>query len=102
MRNPAGTGFCWAMISLTLVTALAVSEIGAFLVTSGTFVVAIRISLALKLFNYNKIELIRRYLSCSACKYWMPLQVPRTHCSILVTSRRGRVLFTAGPCQTGL
>src|SRR5690242_16926072 len=54
MRNPAGTGFCCAMISFTFATALLVRLIGAFLVTSGTVVVAIRISLALKLFNYIK------------------------------------------------
>jgi hypothetical protein len=42
------------MISFTLATALAVRLIGAFLAISGTVVVAIRISLALKLFNYSK------------------------------------------------
>jgi hypothetical protein len=43
------------MISFTLATALAVRLTGgAFLATSGTVVVAIRISLALKQFNYNK------------------------------------------------
>src|ERR1700739_2981440 len=54
MRNPAGTGLCWPMISLTLATALEVRVMGgaAFLVTSGTVVVAIRISLALKLIDY--------------------------------------------------
>src|SRR5215471_8485725 len=59
MRKPAGTGFCWAMISFTLATALAVRLMGATFLTSGTVVVAIRISLALKLFDYSKC--IRRY-----------------------------------------
>src|ERR1700722_5969929 len=55
MRKPAGTGFCWPIISFTLVTALPVRVTGAaFLATSGTVVVAIRISLALKLFDYSK------------------------------------------------
>src|SRR6266851_3882193 len=54
MRRPAGAGVCCPMMSLTLATALAVRLTGvAFLVTSGlvtsgTVVVAIRISLALK------------------------------------------------------
>src|SRR5215471_9839071 len=55
MRKPAGTGFCWAMISFTLETALVVRVMGADFLTSGTVVVAIRISLALKLFDYSKI-----------------------------------------------
>src|SRR5579863_928675 len=42
------------MISLTLATAFAVRLIGAAFFTSGTVVVAIRISLALKLFDYTK------------------------------------------------
>jgi hypothetical protein len=42
------------------VTALAVSEIGAAFLTSGTVVVAIRISLALKLFDYSKCTLPRQ------------------------------------------
>src|SRR5580658_9013856 len=64
MRKPAGTGFCWPMISFTLLTALAVRVTGGvFLVTSvvtsgfdtvGTVVVAIGISLALKLLDYSK------------------------------------------------
>src|SRR5580693_7118737 len=60
MRKPAGTGFCWLIISFTLVTALAVRVTGGvFLVTSGfvtagMVVVAIGISLALKLFDYSK------------------------------------------------
>src|ERR1700688_1605831 len=65
MRNPAGTGFCWPMISLTLATALAVRLTGGtFLVSSvlipGTVVVAIRISLALKLFDYSRIHFHRK------------------------------------------
>src|ERR1700730_2855258 len=48
-RRPAGTGFCCAMISFTLLTALAVRLMGAFFVsagfTSGVVVVAICISL---------------------------------------------------------
>src|SRR5216684_7547385 len=65
MRKPAGTGFCCPMISFTLETALDVSETGGVLFasgltsgtvvfTSGTVVVAIRISLALKSLNYNR------------------------------------------------
>src|SRR5579863_9217924 len=42
------------MISLTLATAFAVRLMGAAFFTSGTVVVAIRISLALKLFDYTK------------------------------------------------
>src|SRR5579863_1309165 len=45
-RNPAGTGFCWPMISFTFLTAFGVRLIGAtFGVISGVVVVAIRISL---------------------------------------------------------
>jgi hypothetical protein len=44
------------MISFTLVTALGVRVTGGvFFVTSGTVVVAIRISLALKLFDYSNM-----------------------------------------------
>jgi hypothetical protein len=43
------------MISLTLATALAVRVTGGAFFTSGTVVVAIRISLALKLFDYIRI-----------------------------------------------
>jgi hypothetical protein len=42
------------MISFTLATAFAVRVTGAAFLTSGTVVVAIRISLALKLFDYIK------------------------------------------------
>src|ERR1700756_5176526 len=60
MRKPAGTGFCCAIISFTLATALAVRLIGATFLTSGTVVVvAIRISLALKLFDYSKNDPLR-------------------------------------------
>jgi hypothetical protein len=45
------------MISLTLATALLVRVTGAAFLTSGTVVVAIRISLALKLFDYIKCRL---------------------------------------------
>src|SRR5271169_6836685 len=61
MRRPAGTGFCWPMISFTLETALAVSETGGvfftsgtLVFTSGTVVVAIPISLALKYLHYSR------------------------------------------------
>src|SRR5580704_13633426 len=61
MRRPAGTGFCCPMISFTLETALDVSETGGvfftswmLVFTSGTVVVAIRISLALKYLNYSR------------------------------------------------
>src|SRR5580693_3623325 len=61
MRRPAGTGFCCPMISFTLETALAVSETGGvfftswtLVFTSGTVVVAIRISLALKYLHYSR------------------------------------------------
>jgi hypothetical protein len=69
--NPqaGGNGVCWPIISFTLVTALAVRVTGAgFLVTSGvatsgTVVVAIGISLALKLVNYNKYRFRLNYQS---------------------------------------
>src|ERR1700733_4701098 len=61
MRRPAGTGFCCPMISLTLETALGVSETGGVFFTSGglvftvgTVFLAIRISLALKYLNYSR------------------------------------------------
>src|SRR5580698_495971 len=61
MRRPAGTGVCCPMISFTLETALAVRETGGvfftsgtFVFTSGTVVVAMRISLALKYLHYNR------------------------------------------------
>src|SRR5215472_11221771 len=56
MRRPAGTGVCWPMISFTFATAFVVRVIGATFFTSGTVVVAIRISLALKLFDYNRVS----------------------------------------------
>src|SRR5580698_8870714 len=68
MRKPAGTGFCWLMISFTLATALGDRVTGAaFLVTSGLVtagivVVAIGISLALKLFDYSKSRFHHKYL----------------------------------------
>src|ERR1700722_1365458 len=67
MRKPEGTGVCWPIISFTLATAFVVRVTGAaFLVTSlvisGTVVVAIRISLALKLFDYNRCRYPRRNL----------------------------------------
>src|ERR1700757_91917 len=62
MRKPEGTGFCWPIISFTLATALGVRVTGAaFFVTSGTVVVAIRISLALKLFDYSKCLLRQKH-----------------------------------------
>src|SRR5579864_3559917 len=65
MRKPAGTGFCWPMISFTLATALLVRLTGGvFLVTSGMVVVAIRISLALKLFDYSRCRLRQKHHSC--------------------------------------
>src|SRR5260370_19799185 len=65
MGKAAGTGFCCPMISFTLETALDVSETGGVffasgltsgtvVFTSGTVVVAIRISLALKSLNYSR------------------------------------------------
>src|SRR5579864_2257032 len=50
-RKPAGTGFCWAMISLTLATAFEVRINGVFLVVScgwisGVVVVAMNVSLS--------------------------------------------------------
>src|SRR5271165_1663524 len=60
MRRPAGTGFCWPMISFTLATAFAVRVTGAFftsgvvtpgVVTSGTVVVAIHSLLGLETFS---------------------------------------------------
>src|SRR6202161_4867183 len=64
MRSPAGTGVCCPMISLTFETALAVRETGGvffsgftsgtLVFTSGTVVVAMRISLALKYLDYTR------------------------------------------------
>src|SRR6202161_2394018 len=61
MRRPAGTGFCCPMISLTLDTALGVGGTGAAFLTSGTLVltpgtvvVAIYISLAVRFLNYTR------------------------------------------------
>src|ERR1700731_4062171 len=62
MRSPAGTGVCCPIISLTLATALAVNETGGVFFTSGTVVVAIRISLALKYLNYNRADKRRQNL----------------------------------------
>src|SRR5450631_24774 len=62
-RRPAGTGVCWPMISLTLVTALDVRLTGAVFAptsgadgafTSGVVVVAIRISLKRLAKYYSK------------------------------------------------
>src|ERR1700687_5410885 len=62
MRKPEGTGFCWPIISFTLATAFGVKLTGAaFFVTSGTVVVAIRISLALKLFDYTRCRSRQKY-----------------------------------------
>src|SRR5271157_47530 len=108
MRKPAGTGFCWAMISLTLATALAVRVTGGvFLVTSGTVVVAIRISLALKLVDYIRGQFPRAVLAGSHARgesptYWMRPGGSSSHawrlCSSFVT-----VGFSwRQPCQTGL
>src|SRR5579862_2987924 len=59
------------MISLTLATAFAVRVMGAAFFTSGMVVVAIRISLALKLFDYTKYDCL-----CSETvhelTHWMP------------------------------
>src|SRR5580692_8433054 len=62
MRRPAGTGLCCPMMSLTLETALGVSDTGGVFLTStalgftsGIVVVAIRISLALKYINYTRV-----------------------------------------------
>src|ERR1700686_1678517 len=69
MRKPEGTGVCWPIISFTLATALGVRVTGAaFFVTSGMVVVAIRISLALKLFDYSKCCLRQKdYTAESVC-----------------------------------
>src|SRR5579864_4766540 len=55
-RKPAGTGFCWAMISLTLATAFGVRVSGVFLVVScglisGVTVVAMNVSLVRSHYN---------------------------------------------------
>ena len=71
MRKPEGTGFCWPIISFTLVTALGVRVTGAaFFVTSGMVVVAIRISLALKLFDYSKCRLRQKDHTAESV-YWL-------------------------------
>src|SRR5215472_1811745 len=67
MRKPAGTGFCWAIISLTFETALAVRVIGAAFFTSGAVVVAIRISLALKLFHYSRADFTQFKSELGSC-----------------------------------
>src|SRR6476660_3515540 len=84
IRKPAGTGFCWAMISFTLVTALAVRVTGAaFLVTSGTVVVAIRISLALKLFDYSNMWFPSQTLIAETATGWMHILLGK---SLLLTA----------------
>src|SRR5258708_39618589 len=88
MRRPAGTGFCCPMISFTLETALGVSETGGVffasgltsgtvVFTSGTVVVAIRISLALKSLNYSRdgkpaVGGILRRTTPGPLTFWMP------------------------------
>src|SRR5712691_572 len=105
MRKPAGTGVCWPMISFTLVTALAVRVTGAaFLVTSGTVVVAIGISLALKLFDYSKCRFRHKCRSGNtgreppSCQ--MPTEAWKSHsshsCNRLRTKGLNRV---PGTCQ---
>src|SRR5216683_5959528 len=64
-RNPAGTGFCCPMISLTLATAVGVSVTGAFLVSWGLIsgvavVVAISSPLRVFLSHYNRRYFMRR------------------------------------------
>ena len=73
------------MISFTLETALAVRLIGAaFFVTSGTVVVAIRISLALKLFDYSRshfLAILKIFrLNRIHLINWMPECARRSHC----------------------
>src|SRR5947209_6183876 len=76
-RSPVGTGVCCPMISLTLVIAVGVSEIGAFLVVScgrtsgvvGTVVVNIALlrlaSLYQTHFGYLKTLNFRRNTRCN-------------------------------------
>src|SRR5580658_7317013 len=83
MRRPAGTGFCCPMISFTLETALAVSETGgvfltsgALVFTSGTVVVAIRISLRRKCLNYSRgRKLGARIIGVQALKLYKPCNI---------------------------
>src|SRR5215831_4052992 len=106
MRKPAGTGFCCAMISFTLATALAVRLIGAFLVTSGMVVVAIRISLALKLLGYysRAFPTCRTQSKAVAFIYsiWMRISRGKSHCSDSVTSAFQSDEIIAGDLPTGL
>src|SRR5579871_4162511 len=92
MRRPAGTGFCWAIISFTLVTAFAVRLTGAFLI-SGTVVVAIRISLALKLFDYSRSEI------------GLPVATPGNQSSSCFDARYrladARLSARSGNCESG-
>jgi hypothetical protein len=73
------------------VTALAVSVTGAaFFVTSGTVVVAIDISLALKLSDYSKCRFRHNCPSgnrwlCGRPAYWMLAAGGKSHSSPLVT-----------------
>src|SRR5271163_4384475 len=57
-RKPVGTGFCCAMISFTLVTALAVRVIGAALVfTSGIFTSGVEVAKVVAMANLLNVKL---------------------------------------------
>src|SRR6266851_9746895 len=109
MRRPAGTGFCCPMISFTLETALGVSETGGVffasgltsgtvVFTSGTVVVAIRISLALKSLNYNRGgepaagRILRR--TTRSLIIWMPGGCGRF---LLAALANGSIMSALGP-----
>src|SRR5215469_6548092 len=92
MRKPAGAGFCWAIISLTFETALAVRVIGAAFFTSGAVVVAIRISLALKLFHYSRADFAQfRSDWVHPTPVSMLLRVGRSHLAVPHVSYHGSV-----------
>src|SRR2546429_9171159 len=100
MRRPAGTGVCCPMISFTLETALGVSETGGvfftsgfacglLVFTSGTVVVAIRISLALKYLDYNRATHRGDRANCRLC-HKSPYQLDADEL---------RKIPAKGPCQ---
>src|SRR5579871_80387 len=92
------------MISFTLATALAVRLTGAAFLTSGTVVVAIRISLALKLFDYTKCTFRRSRIPRTATNYLsvlMPNERVKSHSSGFRNKIPGWDLFVAEAYKRG-
>src|SRR3984957_19210647 len=112
MRSPAGTGVCCPIISFTLVTALAVNETGGvfftsgsatLVFTSGTVVVAIRISLALKYLNYNRAGQGRQMQVESSRPHFVLLYIPALRSTIpLCELANGSIMSALGrPRRSG-